>query len=146
MDCRFGVVRVLECLSDPQSYRLGTKGRPGRATLDGRVNAFTNAILWSSRMGGGGGVGLLGQQPYPIKTRMLQKLNSLIRLLAWLDDDDDGRYHHHDRYHHHHHDDHHLRVGQVHLGFSSNEYLFLALAIHPDTMTTTDLDFADQNL
>ena len=56
MDCRFGVVRVLECLSDPQSYRLGTKGRPGRATLDGRVNAFTNAILWSSRMGWGGGV------------------------------------------------------------------------------------------
>ena len=75
---------------------------------------------------------------------MLQKLNSLIRLLTWLDDDDDDRYHHHDGYHHHHHDDHHLRVGQVHLGFSSNEYLFLALAIHPDTMTT-DLDFADQN-
>ena len=138
MDCRFGVVRVLECLSDPQSYRLGTKGRPGRATLDGRVNAFTNAILWSSRMGWGrGGVGLQGQQPYPITTRTLQKLNSLIRLLAWLDDDDD------DRYHHHHHHDHHLRVGHVHLGFSSNEYLFLALAIYPNTLTTMDLDFAN---
>ena len=82
--------------------------------------------------GGGGGGGVTG----PI----LQKLNSLIRLLAWLDDDDD------DRYHHHHHDDHHLRVGQVHLGFSSNEYLFLALAIHPNTLTTMDLVFADQNL
>ena len=60
---------------------------------------------------GGKGVGLQGQQPYPIKTRTLQKLNSLIRLLTWLDDDDD------DRYHHHRHHDHHLRVGQVHLGF-----------------------------
>lgn len=91
-------------------------------------------------MGWGEGGWLEGQQPYPLTTRTLQKLNSLIRLLAWLDDDDD------DRYHHHHHHDHHLRVGHVHLGFSSNEYLFLALAIHADTMTTTDLDFADQNL
>ena len=99
-------------------------------------------------------MGLQGQQPYPIKTRTLQKLNSLIRLLAWLDDDDDDdddddQYHHHDRYHHHHHHhrhDHHLRVGQVHLGFSSNEYLFLALAIYPNTLSTTDLDFADENL
>ena len=73
---------------------------------------------------------------------MLQKLNSVVHLLAWLDDDDDDRYHHH----HHHHHDHHLRVGQVHLGFSGNEYLFLALAIHPNTLTRTDLDFADQNL
>lgn len=96
-------------------------------------------------MGEGGGW-LQGQQPYPIKTRTLQKLNSLIRLLAWLDDDDDDRYHHHDCYHHHHYHDHHLRVGHVHLGFSSNEYLFLALAIYPNTLTTTDLDFADQNL
>lgn len=89
---------------------------------------------------GGRGVGLQGQQPYPIKTRTLQKLNSLIRLLTRLDDDDD------DRYHHHHHHDHHLRVGQVHLGFFFFEYLFLALAIRPNTLTTTDLDFADQNL
>ena len=88
--------------------------------------------------GGGGGVGLHGQQHYPITTRTLQKLNSLIRLLAWLDDDDDDCYHHH-----HHHHDHHLRVGHVHLGFSSNEYLFLALAIYPNTLTTMDLDFAN---
>ena len=61
MDCRFGVVRVLECLSDPYTYRLDTKGRPGRATLDGQVNAFKNAIYWSSRMGWGRGVGLQGK-------------------------------------------------------------------------------------
>ena len=74
---------------------------------------------------------------------MLQKRSSLIRLLAWLDDDDDDRYHHH---HHHHHHDRHLRVGQVQLDFSSHEHLFLALAIHPNSLTTMDLDFADQNL
>ena len=87
-----------------------------------------------------GGGGVTGPRTVSYKNLNVTETNSLIRLLAWLDDDDD------DRYHHHHHHDHHLRVGQVHLGFSSNEHLFLALAIHPNSLTTMDLDFADQNL